>query len=216
MALRIVTQPADEPLTLAEAKAHLRQTSADDDDLISALIIAARTAVEDITKRSLITQTLELTRDYCEPPSLVAGTPVTVFRPTVIYLPRPPLQSVLSVTYLDGEGNTVTLHDTTGSPQIDSAIVVDTKSQPGRIVPVLNGSWPSTLDQINAVTIQYKAGYGDDGQDVPGPILAAIKLVLGHLYEHPEAVSEQVNLAELPMGVQFLLSRYMVMLDEIA
>jgi uncharacterized phiE125 gp8 family phage protein len=137
-------------------------------------------------------------------------------RPTTIYLPRPPIQSVLSVTYLDGDGNTSTLYDTTGSPQIDSALVVDTKSAPGRIVPVQNGSWPATYDQINAVTIQYRAGYGDDGQNVPGPLLAAMKLILGHLYEHAEAVSETVNLAELPMGVSYLLAPYRVMHDEIA
>ena len=90
MALAIKTAPTTEPLTIDEAKLHLREDGTDQDDLISSLIVAARQHVEDVLKRSLITQTWELwleefpSRDYIEipfpplqVPSVTAGAFVT-------------------------------------------------------------------------------------------------------------------------------------------
>jgi len=63
MSLTIVTPPAEEPVTLTEAKNHLRVDLSDDDSLISALIVAAREHAEAITRRAFITQTLKLSLD---------------------------------------------------------------------------------------------------------------------------------------------------------
>jgi len=213
MGLRVITAPTDEPITLEEAKAHLRVTHSSEDDYILALVTAARSMIENETHRALMSQTLEYTLDYFEPP-LIYGQAIALRRPTVIELPRPPLRSVSLVTYLDGSGATATLHDTTGSPQVDDALVlvnVLDDRLPGGIAPVANGPWPATYDQLGAVAIRYVAGYGADGAGVPMPLIQAMKLAIGHWFEHRESVSETPSIAELPMGVQFLLNPYRVL-----
>lgn len=85
--LRQVVPPATEPVTLQEVKLHLRVDVAEDDDLISAIITAARERIEAYTRRSIITQTWEL---------LVGGTG------PYLSLPRPPVQRIESIT-ADGE-----------------------------------------------------------------------------------------------------------------
>ena len=59
----LLTPPAVEPVTLADAKAYLRVDNDDDDAVISALIAGARAHVEAQTRRALITQTWRLVRD---------------------------------------------------------------------------------------------------------------------------------------------------------
>lgn len=78
-----VTAPAEEPVTLAEAKAHLRVDSSDDDAMITRLIAASRRAAENYMRRSLVTQSWKLSFDD--------------YAPAEILLPRGPVQSVTSV-----------------------------------------------------------------------------------------------------------------------
>lgn len=92
--LTVVTEPTAEPLSLDEAKAHLRVEHEYDDSTIAALITAARKYCETVTKRALVTQTLRLTRDTF--PGACEGW--------ILRLPRPPLQSVSSIKYATDEG----------------------------------------------------------------------------------------------------------------
>jgi uncharacterized phiE125 gp8 family phage protein len=183
MGLKLVTPPAAEPLTLAEAKAHLRVDSASEDDLITGLIKAAREWCEEYQNRAYITQTWDLCLDaFPESPS---------------YLPKPPLQSIASFKYYDKEG---TEH------VFDAAdYVVDTAGFKGRISLAYGKSWPSvTLQPMNGVVIQFVAGYGDAVTDVPERIRSAIKLLIGHLYENREATSIKA-LSEVPFAIYALL-----------
>ncbi len=181
MALRRITDAATEPVTLSEAKAHLRVTASDEDALITALITAARTTCENEIRRSLITQTWELTLDQF---------------PDAIELPYPPIIGITSVEYIDATSGT----ETTLS---SASYTLDAKSEPGWLVPAYGYNWPSTRDEINAVTVTYTAGYGNAAA-VPEAIKGWIKLMVGHLCENREAVVVGASVAKLPFAAGLL------------
>ena len=187
MAYIITSAPASEPLTTAEAKAHMNVTIADDDSYIDSLIVAARDYVQDIIRRSLITQTLAASFDS--------------FAADCFELERGPVQAVNSITYIDTLGVTQTL------PVSD--YLVDMVSSPPRITPAYGKSWPDTRDQINAVTVTYVAGYGNAAA-VPQPIKQAMLLYIAHLYENRESVITGTSVTEAPQSVRALLSPYKV------
>ncbi|HJT63076.1 MAG TPA: phage head-tail connector protein [Burkholderiales bacterium] len=138
MALKLVTAPAEEPVTLAEAKLHLRETETALDALIQSLIVAATAHAEDFTGRRLVTQTWDYFLD--------------AFPCWGIAIPYPPLASITSIKYVDTEGVEQTL--------ASSEYLVDVKSSPGRVTPAYGKTWPSIRSQMNAVTIRFVAGYG--------------------------------------------------------
>ncbi len=191
MSLTIVTPPAEEPVTLTEAKNHLRVDLTDDDSLISALIVAAREHAEAITRRAFITQTLKLSLD-----AFPANN-------GPIYVPMPPLQSVNSLKYFNTGGVEQTLTEGTD-------YLVDNESEPGRITPAPDTGWPATQNRPNAVSVEFVAGFGDASK-VPQGIKQAILLMVGHWYENREAVTMQGNNAgELPMAVDSLLMMHRI------
>lgn len=184
MALRLYTAPATEPLTASEAKAHLRVEHSTDDTLITALIVAARQHAEDFTGRALITQTWELYLDAfpdCDD--------------DVLYVPLPRLVSVTSISYVDTDGVTQTWNSTN--------YLVDAKSEPARITPAYGVSWPTTRGQVNAVTMRFVAGYGA-AVDVPQTIKQAMLLIIGHLYEHREQLTD-FEVFLMPFAAETLL-----------
>lgn len=183
-ALVEVTPPALEPVLLGEAKLHLRVDADDDDGLITAQIMAARLYCENTHGRAYIERTLRLELD-----AFPAGG-------AMIHLPRPPALELVSITYTDTDGVTQTLANT--------AYEADLNRQPARLRPVTGGYWPSTADVLAAVAITYRAGYGDDPTDVPEDIRAAVKLVLGDLYENRESIVLGLN-ANTTQTVEALL-----------
>jgi uncharacterized phiE125 gp8 family phage protein len=166
MSLQLVTPPALEPVTLAQAKAHLKVDTIDDDALIGTLIVAARARAEWHTGRALVTQSWILWRD--------------TWRET-IEIPLPPLQSVTSVTAYARDGSASPL----------TPVLVDTASQPGRVV--LDCIAPADLRCINALAVAFDAGYGGTAQDVPAALGQAILAIVAELYVHrgdgPEELS---------------------------
>ncbi len=69
---------------------------------------------------------------------------------------------------------------------------VDTASEPAFITTSSDNDWPDTMDQINAVTIQYIAGYplsGASTATTPTGIKAWMNLQIGSLYEHRESLA---------------------------
>lgn len=159
----VVTPPASEPLTLTDAKAHLRVTHSAEDDLITTMITVARQVVEKYTGRTLPETTLKLTLD-CLPYEYAA-----------IQLPRSPVSSVSSFQYVDTEGATQTL----ASSQYD----VDIARLPARVYAAYNVSWPSVRPHRAAINITYVAG----GGDIPEALIHAMKLIIASLYSHREA-----------------------------
>lgn len=206
--LRLITPPASEPITLAEAKLHLRVDFADDDDLIGALITAAREQCEVAQRRALITSTWELTEEGfpCQwPVALGPYLPGRLLeRPwpssrLAWQLPRPPLQSIASVAYVAPDGSAVTLDPSAYQ-------VVAGGTGPGLIAPVYGTTWPATRCQPEAVTVRFVAGHAD-ASAVPATTKAAIKLLVGHLYENREPVLTTGAVGkELPLTVSSLLA----------
>lgn len=194
MALILQAGPAVEPVGTVEAKAHCRVDVDDDDALLDALVVAARQYVEQVTRRSLVTQTWDLFLD---------GWPAG----DTLVVPVPPLQSVTAVTYTDDAGTTRTVSS--------ADYVVDTANEPGRVRLTSSASWPSeTLQVVNGVQVRFVAGFGDAGADVPQPIRQAILLLVGHWYENREAVAVHSFATfpkEIPLAVDALLWPYRVL-----
>lgn len=163
--LKRVTAPAAEPITLAEAKAHCRVDTSDDDTLIEGMIVAAREWVEDYVDRSLVTQQLTMKLDAF---------------PTEVELPRPPMiasgtATAVTITYTaDSSGVTASLSL--------SSCRVDRDSTPGVIRPLYASSWPSHIFDKNAITITWWAGYGA-AASVPQRVKAAMLMCVHELYE---------------------------------
>jgi uncharacterized phiE125 gp8 family phage protein len=185
-ALTLVTAPAVEPITLTEAKAHLRIDSTDDDSYITALIVAARTIAEERTNRALITQTWDYVLDR-----FPCGNTIT--------MRKPKLQSVTSITYIgsDDVTNTMSAAD----------YIVDTDS--GRVVLGYGKQWPTVvLRPASAIRIRFVAGYGL-AVAVPQPLKQAIFFLVAHWYENRQPVDKAVE--KVPMTFDYLIGPYRVM-----
>lgn len=189
-ALTRTVAPAVEPVSVAEFETHSRTDSGEDDSYLSALIAAARDLCERTTGRAFINQTWALKLDYFRDPWTLSSA--------AIHLPRPPLSSVTSITYVDTEGVTQTLDA--------SYYDVDTASDPGRVLLGYNDTWPSTRTIPQAVTITYVAGYGAASASVPDIYRQAIKLLAAHWYENREQVIVGGTPAEMPWAVRELLA----------
>lgn len=162
MSLQLSTAPSLEPVKLEEAKEYLRVEHSADDAEITRLIKAARQYVERVTWRALISQTWKL-RLNCFP----CGP---------IYLPKPPLSSVSSVSYVDADGNSQTWSS--------SLWTSDIYSEPGVLEPAYGEAYPTTRAIRQAITITFVAGYGTATTDVPEEIRRALMEHVGKAYEH--------------------------------
>ena len=181
----VLTAPSVEPVTLAEAKLHLRVDITAENDLITRLIGVARRYCEQASGRAFVTQTLT---------GGLSGWPVD----GVIRLPYAPLQSVTSITYVDEDANT----DTVSS----DVYGVDTKL--GLVYLDTDQEWPSeAMRTYDPITVTWVAGYGDAASDVPDGYKQAILLMVGHLFENREAVVVGAGYTgvEVPLAVESLL-----------
>lgn len=153
--------PAAEPLTLAEVRPHLKEYAGDAevDAYITSLIPVARRMCEERTERTLITTPWTLSLDAF---------------PDAIELPQPPIIEITAVRYLDPAGSeqTINLAD----------LYLDRASEPGWLVPGPGKAWPATLNRINAVTVEYTAGYGATGASVPEPLRHWMLAAIQHMH----------------------------------
>lgn len=174
MNVREIMKPQVEPITLVEAKIHLRVDHSDEDGEIGRKIRSARLYCEKISGRAYITRTLAGTLDAF--PTKNGG---------LISLPHAPASEIVEITYWDPDVNLVTMDP--------ADYEFDPYSEPARLRPVVGSSWPATLNVYGAVEIQWKAGNGDDPTDVPEDTKSAIKLALGDLYENRESIVLGLN-----------------------
>jgi len=159
----------------------------DEDTYVTALITAARTHLEEITGRSFITQTWQLTLDEW-------GSMIT--------LPRPPAASVTSITYTDTDGAEQTL----AADQYTLA----SEALPGYILPAWGVSWPSLRDVPENVVVTYTAGFGDAAANVPETLRLAVKMLVAHWYENREPAVIGTSAGSVPFTVAALVAPYRV------
>ncbi len=187
MANILLSGPTVEPITLAEAKAHLRVDASGEDSLIQSLIMASRLHIEAALDLALITQSWRHQRDAW-PPS------------RVLILPLRPIQSLTAVTLHDDDASSRTLDV--------GDFVVDGHANPARLVWRGNGAVPAAGVIANGIEIDIVAGYGDAATDVPQPIRQALLLLIAHWYENREPVEIGATATTIPASVSELLMPY--------
>lgn len=182
MAIKVVTAPTVEPVSLAEAKAHLRILENTDDAYIDVLVKAAREACEHELGRSIAPQTLLLTLD--------------AFPSGAIMLPRPQVSAIEFVKYLDASGALQTY----GSINywLDNSGELEHWAMPV-------SSWPTTGSYANAVQVQYQAGWAS----VPALVKQWILLMISTMYENRESSAERA-LTQNHHFFDRLLDRYAI------
>jgi hypothetical protein len=221
--LTLITPPAIEPLSIVEAKLHLRVNHSAEDGYIGDLITAAREHIEEWCWLSLLTQTWKLSFDHFPGHGLYGGDSASFGGAAATYalrswfaLPRPPLLGITNLKYIASDGTLTTLDP--------SAYQVDTDRQPGRIGPGINQLWPWLelswpQEVFNAVQITFTSGYGAGSVDGAGnttlpptcPHRAkarqTIRLIVGHWFENRETVLTGVRAAgiEVPESAKTLM-----------
>lgn len=190
--VRVTTEPAEEPLSRAEAKLHLKiePDVTDEDAVVDGLIVAARRECERISRRAFVVRGVTAQLDAWPADGCIELT-------------TPPLQSVTALRYVDDQGNEATVDG--------DAYLVDIHSEPGRVVLRSGASWPHpegsrTLREAGAIQVEYTAGYGL-AVDVPAEYKRAMLLLIGHWHENAEAVVIGAGLTAsvAPLGVEMLL-----------
>lgn len=184
MTLIRTVDPAVEPVTLAEAKAHLRIEQSGEDELITGLIAAARQEVERQTGQAMIDQDWRLVLDrWPEDP--------------VVSLDRHPVRGVLSVTIYGADGGASVL------PPADYQL--DPVSRPARLA-LLQRPRPGLA--MNGIEIDFRTGYGATGVEVPDLLRRAVLMLVGHWYEFRGAYGPGDQPVAWPVAYERLIAGF--------
>jgi len=155
----LVTAGAN-PISLKEAKDHLRVNTNDDDLMIKNLITAATTQAENYTWRGLTTQTWDIFHDTFSDYEIPFGQ----------------LQSVTTVKYYDSDDSLQTLASTVYD--------VDTNTDPGRITLAYGQSWPSVYNKPNAIEIRIICGYAAAPEAIKSAVKINVEMLYGNLFDN--------------------------------
>jgi uncharacterized phiE125 gp8 family phage protein len=182
----LITPPGAEPLSLAELKAHLRIDGGEEDVVLVSLIRVARDHLERTTGLALISQGWRLYLD-CWPET------------GVVDIARGPVISVDTVRAFDelGEESEISL----------AGHVLDGVRRPARL-------WlrerPAARQAINGVEVDFTAGFGEAGEDVPDMLKRAMLIHAAHMYEFRGAVPLEMQPAGMPEGYDRLLAPFLI------
>jgi uncharacterized phiE125 gp8 family phage protein len=189
MSAILLTPPALEPVSLADAKLFLRVEHDDDDDVVAALIAAARVNVEAQTRRALITQTWRLVRDVWPAGGRLPILPV-------------PLIAVTAIRVFDADGVPHLL-------DVDD-FAVDTVSAPA-VLMFDRGALRAPGKRAAGIEIDISVGYGDAAEDVPEPLRQAIRMLVAHWYENRGVIAASGEVASIPASVSSLIAPFRVL-----
>ena len=179
----LLAGPAEEPVSLAEAKAFLKVDGSAEDGLITTLIGAARLHVEGVTGKALLAQSWRVVLDDWPENG-------------VVKLPVSPLISVTGIVATDDHG---------GSHDIALAQFL---SEPDRLlVPRVVVGMP-VLQERQGLEIDYVAGFGTEREDVPADLRQALLGLVAHWFEHRDAVIVAGSGAVVPSGFDRAMAGY--------
>jgi uncharacterized phiE125 gp8 family phage protein len=185
----LLTGPAVEPVTLAEAKLFMRVEHADDDDVIAALVAGSRIHVEAQTRRALITQSWRLTRDAWP----ASGR--------FFVLPVPLVALVAARVYTSA----------TATQALDLSVFTVDKASAPAMLAFAAGALPVPGRAAAGVEVDITAGYGAAPGNVPEPLRQAIRLLTAHWYENRGLAAVGRSVAVLPASVDALIAPYRVL-----
>ena len=178
MKRNLVKAPANKIVTLSEAKAHLRVTDTDEDDLIETFIGGACNLVEQKTNRSYVPRSYRVDMSGFQDSVDLYGVP---------------LNEITSVQYYDSDNALQTVTSTDYSiSQTDGKLIFNS-----------DYSFPSVYGRHDAVQITYVAGY--DMLSIPDAAKAAVLLIVGDMFENREAQIIGLNVMQ-NMTVASLIS----------
>ncbi len=161
----LIGAPAIEPVSLAEAKSWLREDGADEDELIQALIVAARMTLEAYTRRFFVTQSWRLVLDAW--PESVAST-------STLCIPFAPFQAIAAIRVFDA--NDVAQAIGAATYRAPSA------NEGGRVAFKIAPPAPGRA--TDGIEIDFTAGYGALAVDTPQPLRRAILMLVAHWREN--------------------------------
>lgn len=188
MTAALITAPALEPVSLEDARAHLRIDGEDDDTFLTTAIAAARVHVEAVTRRVLIGQEWRVYLDAWP-------------RSRIVRIGVAPLISVDAVTVYGADGE-----PETASPDDYD---VDVVSVPGRLI--LGAGVRGAHRAANGIEIDVTAGYGASSVDIPAPLRQAMMMLVAHWYEHRGAVGHDLAGEIPPLGFDALVAPYRIL-----
>ena len=174
----VIVAAADEPVSLAEAKAHTRVDGNDDDTSLNNTIAAARAYVEAYCGTPLVSRTVAVKCDYFQ---------------DFAVLPLAPVSTISSITYLETAAATKTLSD--------DVYELRSEGLTASIVLKCGRSWP-TIQPGSRITVTATVGYAT----LPDDIRHAMLLLIGHWHKYREAGAREV--ADIPHGVESLLANH--------
>ena len=182
--------PTAYPVTLVEAKAHLRVDISDDDTLITSMISAATDYVEAFLGRSLVPRTYR-----ADLRGFYFGN-----------LPMRPIIAISSIKYYDtGSPETLTTWDASNYTLLHDQLWWTS-----------GATYPDYASRPDAFQVTYTAGYAPTSspevaaENVPDAIKAAILMLVGDQYEFREAKTSGQYYSE-NTTVNMLLSSYRVL-----
>jgi uncharacterized phiE125 gp8 family phage protein len=182
----MTSPPAVEPVTLDEAKTHLRVDGTADDVLIGSLLLTSRLHVETALSLAFIAQSWRLILDAWPPGGKVD-------------IPLSPLQTVSEVRVKPASGSPIVVDA--------SSYVVDAASRPARLV------WNNSVPPIpgapaNGIEIDIGVGFGATATSVPAPLKHALLMLTAHWYEHRDPYEIGAETARIPNAVSDLIQPF--------
>lgn len=180
----LLAGPAQEPVSLVQAKAHLRVDDSAEDGLIESLVTAARIHIEGVTGRALLEQSWRLVRD-----DWPANGSVT--------LPVGPVSAIDEIrTYAaDGEPHIIDL----------DGVLLDGHGVPPRVMLPVNRP---VLRAHLGIEIDYTAGFGKTAEDVPADLVQALLVLVAYWYENRDAVLSVGAAGVIPSGFDRMVANH--------